>query len=679
MPNDQTYQSPLASRNASPEMQAVWSPRFKFTTWRKLWLALAESEQQLGLSITDEQLDEMRGHLEDIDYDTAADYEKKLRHDVMAHVHTFGEAAPKAMPIIHLGATSQFVVCNSELIMLREALTLVANKLATVIDRLGKFANQYRDMPALGFTHYQPAQPTTVGKRATLWAQELAMALEEIEHRLSTLKFRGVKGTTGTQASFLALFDGDHDKVDRLDELVTEKMGWDKDKRFAVTGQTYPRLLDAMVGSSLGTVAAALMKMATDIRLLSNRMEMDEPFEKKQIGSSAMPYKRNPMRCERMCGLSRFVISLVQAPYTTASEQWMERTLDDSSCRRLTLPEPFLALDGVLDIAINVTSGLVVYDKMVETNLAKYLPFMATENIMMAAVQQGGDRQELHEVIRKHAIEVATNVKEHGADNDLLERLGNEPGFAGIDLSVVLDAKQYVGRSPEQVDAFIADIVEPIRQRYAEAEATSDETLPEGTAPSEAERTEVETTVPDVNDPGLIPEVDPDIPTSPTVPDAKDLSGNPIDDAERKSIPGLSYILPEGWTVGPPKTMRLLTLLPPDGEGSDLAISRWPGDVGGFASNVQRWVRQAGLPPIPGLMTAAASDFEKFNVDGTQATWIPLMNDDTNRAILAVWVPIGENPENPDETWTFKLTCTADQVQAFAPAVRAFCESIKFE
>lgn len=469
MPNDQTYQSPLASRNASPAMQAIWSPRFKFTTWRRLWLALAESEQQLGLPITDEQLGQMREHLDEIDYDTAASYEKKLRHDVMAHVHTFGDAAPKAMPIIHLGATSQFVVCNSELIMLKEALTLVANKLATVIDRLGTFAQDYRDMPALGFTHYQPAQPTTVGKRATLWAQELAMALEEVEHRLNTLKFRGVKGTTGTQASFLALFDGDHAKVDQLDELVTEKMGWPSEKRFAVTGQTYPRLLDAMVGSSLGTAAAALMKMATDIRLLSNRMEMDEPFEKKQIGSSAMPYKRNPMRCERMCGLSRFVISLVQAPYTTASEQWMERTLDDSSCRRLTLPEPFLALDGVLDIAINVTTGLVVYDKMVQANLAKYLPFMATENIMMAAVQQGGDRQELHEVIRKHAIEVATNVKEHGADNDLLTRLGNEPGFAGIDLSDVLDAKQYVGRSPQQVDAFIADVVEPIRQRYTEA------------------------------------------------------------------------------------------------------------------------------------------------------------------------------------------------------------------
>ncbi|MEM9416069.1 MAG: adenylosuccinate lyase [Planctomycetota bacterium] len=472
MTDDTTYVSPLASRNASPAMQRIWSPRFKFTTWRKLWLALAESEQELGLKITDEQLAEMREHLDDIDYAVAADYEKELRHDVMAHVHTFGDAAPKAMPIIHLGATSQFVVCNAELIMLREALTLVAHKLATVIDRLGNFASQYRAMPALGFTHYQPAQPTTVGKRATLWAQELAMALSEVEHRLDTLRFRGIKGATGTQASFLELFAGDpeqHGKVEQLDRLVTQKMGWDPDKRFAVTGQTYPRLLDAMVGSALGTAAAALMKMATDLRLLSNRMEIDEPFEKKQIGSSAMPYKRNPMRCERMCGLSRFVISLVQAPYTTASEQWMERTLDDSSCRRLTLPEPFLALDGVLDIAINVTSGIVVYDKMVEANLAKYLPFMATENIMMAAVQQGGDRQELHEVIRQHAIAVATNVKENGADNDLLERLAQEPGFAGVDLQDVLDPTQYVGRAPEQVDAFVAQVVEPIRERYRDA------------------------------------------------------------------------------------------------------------------------------------------------------------------------------------------------------------------
>ena len=468
MPDDQTYQSPLASRNASPAMQRIWSPRFKFTTWRRLWLALAESEQQLGIAITDEQLGQMREHLEDVDYDAAAGYEKKLRHDVMAHVHTFGDAAPKAMPIIHLGATSQFVVCNSELIMIREALTLVANKLATLIDRLGKFAAEHRDLPTLGFTHYQPAQPTTVGKRATLWLQDLVIALGEVEHRLDTLRFRGVKGTTGTQASFLELFDGDHDKVDQLDQLVTEKMGWPKDKRFAVTGQTYPRLVDALVASSLSAVASATMKMATDIRLLANRKELEEPFEKNQIGSSAMAYKRNPMRCERICGLSRFVLGLTQTPYTTAAEQWMERTLDDSSCRRLTLPEPFLALDGVLDIAINVAGGLVVYEKTITANLAKELPFMATENILMAAVQQGGDRQQLHEVIRVHSQAAAHRVKAEGADNDLLDRLRNDEHFAGIDLENVLDASKYVGRSPEQVDAFIVDVVEPIRQRYGD-------------------------------------------------------------------------------------------------------------------------------------------------------------------------------------------------------------------
>ncbi|MFN3166901.1 MAG: adenylosuccinate lyase [Phycisphaeraceae bacterium] len=469
MPDDQTYHSPLASRNASPAMQRVWSPRFKFTTWRRLWIALAESEQALGLAIDDAQLDELREHAENIDYQAIAAYEKQLRHDVMANVHAYGDLAPKAKPIIHLGATSQFVVCNSELIMLREALTLVANKLAALIDRLGKFAERYRGLPTLGFTHYQPAQPTTVGKRTTLWMQDLVIALGEIEHRLDTLRFRGVKGTTGTQASFLELFNGDHDKVEQLDRMVTEKMGWDPAMRFAVTGQTYPRLVDALVGASLSAAAAACMKMATDIRLLANRKELEEPFEKNQIGSSAMAYKRNPMRCERICGLSRFVIGLTQTPYTTAAEQWMERTLDDSSCRRLTLPEPFLALDGVLDIAINVADGLVVYEQTIASNLAKELPFMATENILMAAVQQGGDRQALHEVIRVHSQAAAQRVKAEGADNDLLDRLKSDDRFKGLDLENVIDAGKYVGRSPEQVDAFLAEVVEPIRQRYAES------------------------------------------------------------------------------------------------------------------------------------------------------------------------------------------------------------------
>jgi len=453
-------------------MQAVWSPRAKFTTWRRLWLALAESQRELGLAVSDEQVAELQAHLEDVDFEAAAGYEKKLRHDVMAHVHALGDQAPTARPIIHLGATSQFVNCNTELILLRDALQIIARKLATVIDRLGTFAVEHRALPTLGFTHYQPAQPTTVGKRAALWAYDLSLGLEEIEHRLATLRLRGVKGTTGTQASFLALFGGDrpeaHDKVDQLDQLVTQKMGWPVDKRFNITGQTYPRVVDGMVVASLAAVAAAAQKCATDIRLLANRKEMEEPFEKNQIGSSAMAYKRNPMRSERICGLSRFVIGMTQTPFVTAGEQWFERTLDDSSARRLTLPEPFLALDGVLDLLINVSSGLVVYDKTVAANLAAELPFMASENIMMAAVQQGGDRQELHEIIREHSQAAAAQVKREGKPNDLLERLKAEPAFAGVDLEAVLDPSSFVGRAPQQVDAFIADVVEPIRNRYAE-------------------------------------------------------------------------------------------------------------------------------------------------------------------------------------------------------------------
>jgi len=470
-----TYQSPLASRNASPAMQAIWSPQRKFSTWRRLWLALAESEKQLGLNITEAQIEELKAHLDDIDFDAAASYEKKLRHDVMAHVHTLGDVAPTARPIIHLGATSQFVVCNSELILIRDALTLVAGKLANAIDRLGRFAEKYRDLPTLAFTHYQPAQPTTVGKRAALWAHDLSLALEEVEHRIASLRFRGIKGTTGTQASFLALFDGDHDKVDQLDRLVTEKMGWNPDRRFAITGQTYPRVVDGLVASSLAAAASACAKFATDMRLAANRKELEEPFEKNQIGSSAMAYKRNPMRSERICGLSRFVIGMVSTPFTTAAEQWFERTLDDSSCRRLTLPEPFLALDGVLDLVINVAGGIVVYEKTIEANLAKELPFMATENILMAAVRNGADRQEAHEVIRTHSQSAAERVKAEGADNDLLDRIINEPMFQGVDLNAELDAGKFVGRAPQQVDAFIADVVDPIRKRYAEALGESPE------------------------------------------------------------------------------------------------------------------------------------------------------------------------------------------------------------
>lgn len=475
-PADQRYTSPLATRNASPAMQRIWSPRTRFTTWRRLWLALAEAQRELGLEISEGQVAALRQHIDDIDYDAAAGYEKKLRHDVMAHVHALGDLAPEARPIIHLGATSQFVNCNTELIQLRDALRLVARKLAAAIDRLGAFAHEHRALPTLGFTHYQPAQPVTVGKRAALWAHELALALEEIEHRLASLRLRGVKGTTGTQASFLALFEQAgfsraeaHEKVERLDRLVTEKMGWEPDERFIVTGQTYPRVVDGMVAASLAAVAAAAQKFGTDMRLLANRKEIEEPFEKDQVGSSAMAYKRNPMRCERICGLARFVIGQTQTPFVTAAEQWLERTLDDSSARRLTLPEPFLALDGVLDLLINVTGGMVVYEKTIRANLDAELPFMATENLLMAAVQRGGDRQEVHEVIRRHSQAAAERVKQEGEANDLLDRLRGEPVFAGVDLEAALDPQQFIGRAPEQVDAFVREVVEPIRQRYAEA------------------------------------------------------------------------------------------------------------------------------------------------------------------------------------------------------------------
>jgi len=472
---DDRYQSPLATRNASPAMQAVWSPRKKFTTWRRLWLALAEAEHELGLPVTAEQVADLRAHQDDLDLAAAAAYEKKLRHDVMAHVHALGDQATIARPIIHLGATSQFVNCNTELILIRDALQLVANKTAAAIDRLAAFAAQHRGLPTLAYTHFQPAQPTTVGKRAALWAHDLFLGLEEIEHRLGSLRFRGVKGTTGTQASFLALFQqaglskqDAHEKVEQLDRLVTEKMGWDPNRRFAVTGQTYPRVVDGMVGASLAAVAAACAKCASDIRLLAHKKELEEPFEKNQIGSSAMAYKRNPMRCERIGGLSRFVIGMTQTPFTTAAEQWMERTLDDSSVRRLTLPEPFLALDGVLDLMINVSGGLVVYPKTIENNLAAELPFMATENIMMAAVAMGGDRQELHEIIRTHSQAAAQAVKEEGKPNDLLERLKGEAVFKGVDLEAALNPNEFIGRAPEQVAAFIADVVEPVRARYGD-------------------------------------------------------------------------------------------------------------------------------------------------------------------------------------------------------------------
>ncbi len=464
-----SYRSPLEARYASKEMREIWSDQRKFSTWRRLWLALAEAEQELGLAITDEQLDELRRHLDDIDFEAAARHEMRLRHDVMAHVHALGDLCPKARPIIHLGATSQFVNDNTELLQMRDGLLLIAQKLSRVIDALGRFAIEYRDVPTLGFTHYQPAQPTTVGKRATLWAYEFALALEDIEHRLQTLRFRGAKGATGTQASFLRLFEGDEQRVEKLDALVTQRMGWPAEKRFVVTGQTYSRLVDAQIVNVLAVVAAAAHKTCNDLRLLANRKEVEEPFEAEQIGSSAMPYKRNPMRCERATGMARFVIALAQNPLNTAATQWMERTLDDSANRRLALPEAFLATDGMLDIMHNICAGLVVYEKTIRANLMAELPFMASENILMAAVAQGADRQEAHELIRMHSQAAALHVKEEGGENDLLVRLRDEPMFAGVDLGAVLDPTAYVGRAPEQVDRFIAEVVEPVRSRYAEA------------------------------------------------------------------------------------------------------------------------------------------------------------------------------------------------------------------
>ncbi len=446
-------------------MQAIWSDGRRFRTWRRLWLALAQSEQALGLDISNEQLDAMRAHLDDIDFDAARTYERKLRHDVMAHVHAWGDVIPEARGIIHLGATSQFVNCNTELIVMREAIELIAAKTAGVILSLCDFAERWKSLPTLGATHYQPAQPVTVGRRAATWAQDLWLGLEDLEHRLETLRFRGVRGATGSQASFMALFEGDAAKVDELDRLVTERMGWSPDARFPVTGQTYPRVVDAQILGALAAVAAAVHKCCTDIRLLAGVRELEEPFERDQIGSSAMAYKRNPMRCERACGMARFVMTLAGSPLQTASVQWLERTLDDSSNRRLVLPEAFLALDGTLDVLRNVTDGLIVRPAIVESRLRAELPFMATEDLMMAAVKRGGDRQEAHEAVRRHAVAAAEVIKS-GGENDLLGRLAGDPLFEGIDLEGVLDPKLYVGTCPDQVDQFISQVGRSVRERW---------------------------------------------------------------------------------------------------------------------------------------------------------------------------------------------------------------------
>jgi len=460
-----SYVSPLVQRNASKEMAELFGAQKKFSTWRRLWLELAKAQRKLGLDIKKGQIDQMARHLDDIDFKKAAQYEKKFRHDVVAHIHTFAEAAPKAGPIIHLGATSCYVGDNADLIIMREALQFIAAELAALINQLAAFAKEHKRLPTLGFTHFQPAQLTTVGKRAALWCYEFIMDLQEIEHRIETLPFRGVKGTTGTQASYLALFEGNHSKVKQLDKNVAAAFGF---KHIcAVTGQTYQRKIDTRVVSVLASVAQSAHKMCNDIRLLANRKELEEPFETSQVGSSAMAYKRNPMRCERATALSRLVLSLAASPPMTACEQWLERTLDDSANRRVVIPEAFLAVDGILQILINVTDGLVVYPNVIANHVQAELPFMATENILVAAVKAGGNRQELHNKIRLHAQAAATQVKQFGRANDLIGRLKADMAFENVNFEKVLDPKSYIGRAPQQVDELVARHVTPIRRRYA--------------------------------------------------------------------------------------------------------------------------------------------------------------------------------------------------------------------
>lgn len=460
------YENPLISRYSSEEMSKVFSPMTKFSTWRKLWVALAESEQELGLNITDEQIEEMKAHIYDIDFKRAAEFEKKLRHDVMAHVHTFGEQCPKAMPIIHLGATSAYVGDNTDVIQLKEALLIVRKKLVNLLYKLSIFADEYKGMPTLGFTHFQPAQLTTVGKRATLWMMDLLMDLSDVEYMIDDMKLRGVKGTTGTQASYLNLFENDHEKVKQLDKLVADKMGFEK--TLPVTGQTYTRKVDSRVLATLSGIAQSLHKMTNDIRLLQNLKEVEEPFGKHQIGSSAMAYKRNPMRSERVASLARFVIATSMNPQMTASTQWFERTLDDSANKRLAIPEAFLAIDACLDISNNITSNMVVYEKVIMKRIMQELPFMATENIIMEAVKKGGDRQELHEAIRVHSMEAGKQVKVEGKENDLLERIVKDPifGMTEDDVSKITDPKDYIGRSLEQTVEFIAENLESVFVKY---------------------------------------------------------------------------------------------------------------------------------------------------------------------------------------------------------------------
>lgn len=466
MSEHDVYRNPLIARYASREMARLWSDQRKFSTWRKLWVALAEAERSLGLNIAESQIAELRALVDDIDFEAARAHEKRLRHDVMAHVHTYGDAAPSARPIIHLGATSCYVTDNTDLILLREGLILIRDQLVGVIDQLGEFATRWKDLPCLGYTHFQPAQLVTVGKRATLWCYELILDFHEIERRIADLKFLGVKGTTGTQASFLALFDGDESKVEALDRKVAEAFGFDQ--ILTVSGQTYTRKIDSQVLACLSGFAESAHRFGSDLRLLAHERELEEPFESSQIGSSAMAYKRNPMRAERMCSIARFAMGLAPIAGQTAATQWLERTLDDSAVRRLTLPQAFLAADALMSLYLNVVPGLVVHPAVIGQHVATELPFMATENLLMAAVQAGGDRQELHEKIRTHSMAAAALLKEGAKENDLIARLGGDPAFPALDYQALVDPSQFVGRSPGQVVEFIKREVDPIRQAYPE-------------------------------------------------------------------------------------------------------------------------------------------------------------------------------------------------------------------
>ncbi|MCS7167842.1 MAG: adenylosuccinate lyase [Gemmatales bacterium] len=467
----QAYDNPLIERYASPEMIELWSPQRRYGLWRRLWLALAEAQYELGLTAEDgitpriapRQLEALRAHLDDIDWEKVAAYERRFRHDVVAHIHALGDVCPEARDIIHLGATSCYVTDNTDLILMRDGLQLLIKKVVGTIDALADFAYRYRDLPALGYTHFQPAQLTTVGKRATLWCYDLVLDLQDLEHRLTSLAFRGAKGTTGTQASFLALFHGDHEKVRKLDLLVAQKMGFSQ--VYPVTGQTYSRKVDVQILHTLSGIAQSAHKFGTDLRLLQHEHEVEEPFEAEQVGSSAMAYKRNPMRAERLCSLARFLIELSHNAEYTAATQWLERTLDDSANRRLVLPQAFLTADAILRLYLNIVSGLQVNPEMIAQHVQRELPFMATETILMEAVRRGADRQTAHEIIRRHSLAVAEQVK-RGGTNDLLSRLAREPIFEELDLDALSDPRAFVGRAPQQVDEFLRDIVAPIRERY---------------------------------------------------------------------------------------------------------------------------------------------------------------------------------------------------------------------